>query len=187
MRVIVREVRTLSKRPDWSVIVKEIEEKMDREAKPLAIAEFDKVIKGWSLDLKFKATKRIRSDEIVVYVYPSGKDAFIWKILSITGSGLYGPKHAKYEIKPKATGYPLRFQWGGPGSYNPKTKPVAQYGGPGTVSGGTERRFMSVMHPGIEPRLFEPEIGKRLLPRFRQIVRNAIRIGKRKARAAGVA
>ena len=172
----------MSKRPDWTQITKAIGDKLDQEAKPMALAEFNKVIKGWKIDLGFAARKRVSTDEIVIYVYPTGEDKDIWKILSVTGSGLYGPKHQKYPIEPKGEGYPLRFTWGGPGSYIPKTRPIAQYGGPGIVQGGREVRFSRVMHPGIEPRQFEQSIGDRLLPRFRQIVRNAIRVGKRAAR-----
>lgn len=181
MRVLIREVRTISRRPDWTQIVKAIEEKMDREVKPLVLDRFDDVIKDWTLDLAFAVRKRITKDEIVLYVYPKGEDAFIWKILSITGSGLYGPEHAKYEITPKNADQ-LSFVWGGPGSYQPRTWPTGNYGGPGTVTNGTLRHFMSVMHPGIEPRRFEKTIGEALMPRFRQIVHNAIRVGKRRAK-----
>lgn len=181
MRVLIREIRTINQRPDWTQILKAIEEKMEREVKPLALSYFDRVIKDWTLNIAFAARKRITKDEIVLYVYPTGDDAFIWKTLSITGSGLYGPKHAKYEIAPKNADQ-LSFVWGGPGSYQPKTYPIGNYSGPGTVRDGKLRHFMRVMHPGVEPRLFEVQIGKDLTPRFREIIHNAIRVGKRRAK-----
>ncbi len=50
-----------------------------------------------------------------------------------TGSGLYGPKHAKYPIRPKRPGYPLRFFW---------------------HRKGMDAAFYKVMHPGVKPTHF---------------------------------
>lgn len=50
-----------------------------------------------------------------------------------TGSGLYGPKHAKYPITPKGKGYPLRFYWA-------RKKMNVE--------------FWGVMHPGVKPTHF---------------------------------
>ncbi len=49
------------------------------------------------------------------------------------GTGLYGPKKAKYPIKPKGKGYPLRFYWH-------KFKQDVE--------------FWKVMHPGVKPTHF---------------------------------
>ena len=61
-----------------------------------------------------------------------------------------------HEIRPKGN-WPLRFQWGGPGSYKAKTSPgnlTSSQGGPS----GDWVHFMHVNHPGTEARRFMPEI-----------------------------
>ena len=71
----------------------------------------------------------------------------------IHGTGLYGPRGAKYPIVPKGPGYPLKFYWArgprGPGIYY----------------------FMRVMHPGIKPNPFPSRAYRRWLPGARSELR----------------
>ena len=65
------------------------------------------------------------------------------------GTGLWGPKRAKYPIVPKGPGYPLKFRSG----YKAKTAPgVIGSGGGGSF--GPFVRAWGVMHPGIKTRGF---------------------------------
>lgn len=86
--------------------------------------------------------------------------------------------------QPKQKGA-LRFEWGGPGSYQAKTSArPARSGGPGRVVGGQTVYRKQVQHPGFEPRHFSDAINQDLLPKFRQAVDSGYRAGMRKAKKA---
>lgn len=74
----------------------------------------------------------------------------------------------------------LVFQWNGPGSYSPKTRPIARFGGPGTVQGGkkTVRKF--VKHPGFAARKFSENINRRLKRAYDQAIDRGVRLGFRR-------
>ena len=80
------------------------------------------------------------------------------------GTGLWGPKRAKYPIRPKRPGGVLVFQAG----YRAKTIP----GRIRSVSGGSFGETVysrGVMHPGIQPRHILAtvlDVAKHKLPRF---------------------
>jgi len=179
MRVSVRQVRGRKKHPNWSGIVKEVERTLDRETKPMLIEYHKRITDEWSGEKPvFKAKKRVTRDAITVYVYPiggKGKDKWIWLT---QGTGLYGPKHAKYPIKPKKKGGVLAF----PSVYTPRTRAGAggQYKGPGTSSGDTVV-VKSVMHPGIRPRPFHKVIARWARPKFYRQMEAAMKRGARRA------
>jgi hypothetical protein len=182
MRVLWREIRERRRRPDFEAIIKEVNKTLDAKVKPEVLAYFNnRIMRYLNLDVTFKAKKQVTKEEIIVYVYPTGPDKDIWKILSVTGSGLYGPKKRKYEITPKGEGYPLRFPWGGYGSYKPKTTTAGGYKGPGTVTNPQIVRFMRVMHPGIRPRRFEKHVGRWYRKKFVKHIENAMRRATRRA------
>jgi hypothetical protein len=73
-------------------------------------------------------------------------DSEVWHWLN-SGTGLYGPKKKKYEIKAKNAPM-LRFNT----NYSPKSQPgVLKSSGPG-ISSGPVVMTKKVMHPGIRPR-----------------------------------
>jgi hypothetical protein len=96
----------------------------------------------------------------------------LWKALDKTGT-------RAHDITPKQPGGVLRFQWGGPGSYNPHTRPIAHSGGAGTSSGPIVYR-RHVRHPGFPPRKFSDSINKRLRPQFEKAISRGVSIGSRK-------
>lgn len=79
-----------------------------------------------------------------------------------------------HTIKPKGKGYPLRFQWGGKGSYKAKTQPKVIGSRPGGPS-GPEVRMMVVHHPGQKkPRDFDKEIKKKWDKPFKAAMQKAL-------------
>lgn len=86
-----------------------------------------------------------------------------------------------HDITPKRPNGHLRFLWGGPGSYQPKTRPIARGGGPGKVTNGEVRYTKKVKHPGFKPRKFSEVINKRLKRQYDQAIDRGIRIGLTRA------
>lgn len=80
-------------------------------------------------------------------------------------------------IQPRKPGGKLRFNWGGPGSYKPKTYPIARSGGPGMVQGGQVVYAKKVKHPGTKPRKFSETIHKRLQRQYDQAIDRGVRQG----------
>ncbi len=81
-------------------------------------------------------------------------------------------------IKPKKSNKKQRlvFVWGGPGSYQANTLPVAQaHAGPGAVVGGKVVSFPKVNHPGSEARLFSETVEAATYEEFRRKTEAAFR------------
>lgn len=91
----------------------------------------------------------------------------LWKALDRTGI-------RSHAIQPKRANR-LAFQT----NYEPHTRPIARYGGPGRATGPVvfARR---VNHPGFPPRKFSESIGKRLKRQFEQAIDRGVRIGSKK-------
>lgn len=96
----------------------------------------------------------------------------LWKALDSEGT-------RPHTITPKNANF-LVFQWNGPGSYQPKTRLVARFGGPGTVQGGKKTVRRIVKHPGFAARKFSENINRRLKRSFEQAIDRGIRLGLKK-------
>lgn len=73
----------------------------------------------------------------------------------------------------------LFFEWGGPGSYAPKTSPGTFYGGPGQVIGGSLTVRKGVQHPGTTARRFIPAFDEQLAPERRKAIDGAFLVAFR--------
>jgi len=160
-------------------VVKEVESTLDGTVKRTLIKTFDKVVANWESDVSFAARKFLRSEAIWVNVYPTGADKEVWHYVN------RGTRRHIIEAKnyvPRGQSRPrLVFEWGGYGSYSPKTLPGGKYGMRGGAYGPLWF-FGSVDHPGNEPREFSKVIGRAYQKQFNREIKNAIARGKRKAR-----
>lgn len=159
----------------WQAFHDELARTLDAEVKPALLAYFEKVTKAWRNRQAFKAIRHITQSEISVDVKPVGENAKIWRYVS------QGTR--PHPIRPKGPGYPLRFMWGGYGSYKARTTTSGGYNGPGKVVGGKQTFRMSVKHPGNKARNFEQHIARWYKPKFRQTMKNAVARGLRRAKA----
>ena len=96
--------------------------------------------KQWSHKPEFQTVVETSSNGFAVL---AGTDDAVWNMLDV-GT----PEHF---IFPKSAGGTLVFQWGGPGSYHPKSIPGWIGSQPGGPSGATVFRKY-VLHPGTAPR-----------------------------------
>lgn len=167
-----------------------IRQEVISKLKPVAIAtrkSFEKVVDNWSNKPQFKEQITVTADRIEIEIVVRrgkrlpGKNqrattADLWKWIDETGT-------KAHPIRPTNRGGVLRFNWGGPGSYQSKTgaRP-ARSGGPGRVVRGETTYRKSVQHPGFPPRKFSEAIGKDLLPTFRKAVDSGYRSALKKAK-----
>jgi hypothetical protein len=163
-----------------SISRKEIEDVMDKQVKPALVKSHEKIVEDWTSDVGFAAKKVIKSDRIVVYVFPTGKDKKVWWYVD------RGTRPHKIRAK-NAPRLAFMMTTDGRGNfvrgaYVPKTRPVAQ-----VVSGGgyvpkprALARPIEVDHPGSEGRGFTEQIANEILPEFRREVENAFRRVKRR-------
>jgi hypothetical protein len=176
MRILIRRFRGRRKHPNWTGIAKEAERTLDAVVKPRLLSYAERIVANWEHKPEFKARKVVTRGAIAVDVWPTGPNKKYWVWVS-RGTGLYGPKHRKYPIKPRKPGGVLAF----PSVYTPKTRPRGpSYGGPGTSSGPTVFA-MHVEHPGTKPRHFEEAWARWGKTWFRREMENAIRRGARRA------
>lgn len=172
-QVLFRTIK--AKPPNWQAFYDEIAQTMDKEVKPALLAYFERVTKSWKNAQKFVAQEKITRQNVSVNVWPTGENSQIWRYVS------KGTR--PHPIKPKEPGYPLRFKWGGTGSYKPRTTTSGGYRGPGKVVRGKTARFMQVNHPGNKARNFERHIARWYAPQFRRTMKNAVSRALRRARA----
>lgn len=146
------------------------------------VRERERVTASFDTDIKFESQVSVSEKQVTltVSVANSGtsvSDGFtvgdLWRSLDVTGT-------RPHTITPKNASH-LRFQWGGPGSYSPKTRPIARSGGPGRPSGPIVFR-KRVNHPGFAPRKFSESINKRLRRQFEQAIDRGFRVGSNRAK-----
>lgn len=132
------------------------------------VLDFRETTRSWKTKPKFEA---------IVSVEPNVE------ILVGTDDEIYGYVNDGTEphtIRPKGN-YPLRFQWGGKGSYRPKTKPRVIGSTPGG-SFGPEVHLPVVHHPGTKAREFDATIQKKWRKPFMARMQRAM---SEAARASG--
>jgi len=148
-------------------MVKEVEKTIDNTVKPELLTYFTRITDLWDHPVTFQARKRITSQGITLYVFPTGpnKDLWLW-----TTSGT-----RPHVIVPKAAGYPLRFRTG----YKPRTGRGYRYRGPGKSVGPWVSTY-KVQHPGTKAREFEKHIKRFYTPKYHRHMENALRRGARR-------
>lgn len=173
-QVAVRFNRTRRKFYKYALVKQEIVGTHEQDIKPTFLKDFRDIVSNWSNRPGFQARKVLTADAFRLYVYPTGPENVkqIWQ-WNVEGT-------RPHPITPKNAPR-LRFQWGGPGSYLPKTGPGgAWYGGPGTVIGGSEVFSLGVMHPGTDPRNWPQVIAEKRKRYYSKTVENAWRRALRK-------
>jgi hypothetical protein len=169
-QVLFRQIR--ARLINWQAFYDEIAHTMDAEVKTDLLAYFERVTKSWRNAQTFKATRKITKEQMTVSVKPVGASAKIWEYVSQgTRPHIIRPKNKRA----------LRFEWGGYGSYKPKTTTSGGYQGPGVVVGGKTVFRMEVKHPGNKARNFERHIARWYAPQFRRTMDAAVKRGLRKA------
>ena len=125
------------------------------------LADFEKTTETWEKGVEF---------EKIVDYRPKGPEIFVGTDNEIYGYVNDGTRpHPIFPVRAKA----LAFQWGGKGSYTPKTTPRVIGSRAGGPSGPMVHRPY-VQHPGTEGRHFDDEIEKKHGPKFKRAMVKAM-------------
>jgi hypothetical protein len=143
---------------------------------------FRKTVFGWKNKPIFrqKLTRRANymSEEIWAdgssKTRPGGLPA--WKQYALINSGTV---KKDYPITPRGQGYPLKFRWGGKGSYKASSTPRIIQSKRHSQSGGIYRT-PAVTHPGFDAREFDKTIAEQYDPIFRKDIQDAISVAAAK-------
>jgi len=178
MKIMFRDVRSGKRKAaitDLASIARaELEKTLDKKVKPELIRRHEKIVESWKNKPGFGARKYLKPDRIEIAVFPTGEHKKIWEYVD------RGTK--PHTITPKKAPY-LKFQWGGKGSYVPKTRPfpyATVVKGGGYVRNAKTVRMLKVKHPGTEPRNFTKQIAENVQPDFKREVENAFRRAQRR-------
>lgn len=142
------------------------------------VKELKKTTGTWTNkpEFEFKISLKRQTQLASVRSFPTGDE----KAVQIWNWGNEGTE--KHEIKSKQPGvYPLKFIWGGKGSYQAKTSP----GIVGSSSGGPTGdvvRFTKVQHPGTEAREWTLAIVNQRRKPFTKLIVDAVQLGLSKAK-----
>ena len=131
--------------------------------------EFEKTTATWKTDVEF--------EEIVGMKGPGPE------LLVFTDNEIYGYVNNGTEPHPipiRKPG-PLHFQWGGKGSYTPKTTPRVIGSKSGGPSGPMVTFARIIEHPGNKARHFDEEIEKKTRPRFKRAMEKAMSDARKKS------
>jgi hypothetical protein len=134
------------------------------------------VVNNWRGKPGFKYQVGSGQKQLFMRIQVTGKQRDIqnWNRIDKTGARphIIRPKRGKF----------MRFVFGGPGSYAPKTNhSPARYGGSGKVANGRVVYLRFVNHPGFKPRKFSEAINKDAIVVLNREVNNGYRCGLRKA------
>ncbi len=129
--------------------------------------EYKRIVENWSSKNRpdFISQISIKASTIIwtIRVVNADPNLPLWLWIDKTGT-------IDHDITPKNKDF-LFFEWGGPGSYIPKTAPGGVFGGPGQVFGGSlVQSKEGIHHPGFPPRQFSLLINPRLAKTFRGAV-----------------
>lgn len=150
------------KAPQWGKRAKKELKDAQQEAALDLLKEYEKVVADWDHKPKFVA----RVKRFLIFITAEGRYADIWRFVN------WGTKRHKIRAKNAKA---LSFFWGGPGSYQPKTRPIGRFGGPGTVSGGEQVAFTEVDHPGSKARRFDIVLTLKFVPKYTKRIAQGIR------------
>ena len=169
------------------IIHKHIRERVEKELDIVGkshVAERNEIVRDFENKPEFGYRIRTTTKELRLEVFVKNPDeklkdgnwtiGELWEALDRKGT-------KPHIIKPRGKGYPLRFKWGGPGSYKPKTVRGGRFRGPGKVVGGKEVRAKQVKHPGTKPRHFTERINKELRRLFLTQAERGYRLGHQEA------
>lgn len=179
-------VRIIKKPPPAKVMAQAINQEIVKQLQPVGkqhVNERKRIVANFETEIKFGYQVSATEKQITLSVVLENSDTSLpdsewtvgdlWKALDQTGT----PEH---EIKPKDSNGFLVFSWGGYGSYEAKTKPIAKFGGSGEVSNGEKTVRKRVNHPGFKPRKFSDSINKRLRRQYDQAIDRGFRLGVKK-------
>lgn len=129
--------------------------------------DFEKTVATWERKPKFTRMYQFSKGEIVIFVSTDNK-VYGWLDQGTEPHAIFPGI-----ITGKSNKKSLYFQWGGPGSYKPKTIPNIIDSGSGGPSGEMVN-FAYVWHPGTDPRNFDDTIRDIWEPIFKRRIEQAI-------------
>ena len=133
---------------------------------------FKKTVFGWANKPSFRQKLTRRAHYMSMYVYASGTNADQYALVNAGAD--------PHVITPIGKGYPLKFKWGGKGSYKASSSPrIIQ--SKRHYKTGPVRTFMSVNHPGFPAREFDQAIAEEYAPTFRKDIQDAIGVAAAKS------
>lgn len=154
-----------------SIVQDSIAQVMVRKTAPEVKTLFRKTVFGWRNKPTFRQHLTRRANYMSEEIWADGINAPQYELVNA------GTK--PHTITPKASGYPLKFKWGGTGSYKASSTPrIIQ--SKRHYKTGPVRTFMSVHHPGFEAREFDKTIAKEYEPTFRKDIQDAISVAAAK-------
>lgn len=142
---------------------------------------YKQVVQNWKTKPGFKSEVGSGTKQLFVRVKVTGTRRAIdnWNRIDKTGAK---PHIIRPKKRDKLGRLLLYFEWGGPGSYAPKTNhSPARFGGSGKVSNGRLVAMKQVNHPGFKARKFSEAINKDSRELMDREVRNGYRRGLRRA------
>ena len=172
-----------------AIIYKHIRARVEKELKVVGqshVAERNEIVRDFENKPEFGYRIRTTAKELRLEVFVKNPDEKLkhgnWTIGQLwTALDKTGTRPHPIPKQPKPAGKFLRFKWGGPGSYKPKTVRGGKFRGPGKVSGGKPVFAKQVQHPGTKPRKFTERINKELRPLFLKQAERGYRLGHQEA------
>lgn len=180
-------VRIIKRPPPANVMKQVIQQEISKQLQSVGrqhVNERARIVANFDTEIKFGYRISTTEKQVTLSVVVENSDdnvsetwtvGDLWRALDSKGT-------QAHDITPKDANGVLVFNWGGPGSYDAKTKPIARFGGSGEVRDGQKTVRKRVRHPGFKPRKFTETINKRLRRQFDQAIDRGVRLGSKKQR-----
>ena len=154
-----------------TIVQDAIAQVMVKKTAPEVKTLFRKTVFGWKNKPTFRQKLTRRANYMSEEIWADGINAQQYAWVN------FGTK--PHSITPRGSGYPLRFKWGGSGSYKASSRPrIIQ--SKRHYKTGPIVRLASVKHPGFEAREFDKTIAEHYDPIFRKDIQDAISVAAAK-------
>ena len=164
-----------------SIVQDAIAQVMVKKTAPEVKTLFRKTVFGWKNKPTFRQKLTRRANYMSEEIWADGgalnsRGLARWEQYALVNSGTV---KKNYPITPRGFGYPLKFRWGGVGSYTASSTPRVIQSKRHSQKGGIYRTPI-VTHPGFDGRHFDETIRDHYEPIFRKDIQDAIGVAAAK-------
>ena len=165
-----------------SIVQDAIAHVMVRKTAPEVKTLFRKTVFGWKNKPIFRQLLTKKAGYMSESIWADGSSKTrpnglpAWQQYALINSGT---SKKNYPIRPRGKGYPLRFRWGGKGSYTASSTPGIIQSKRHSQKGKIVKPWV-VTHPGFDARHFDTTIRDQYAPIFKKDIQDAIGVAAAK-------
>lgn len=175
-------IKVIARPPKAALRYKAIQQEIGKQVGNvgrLHVQERDKIVVDFETEINFGYLVKVTPGQVTLNINVTNDSAQVSEGFSVGDLWIALDQKGTrpHTIRLKKQGGRLAFQTG----YQPHTRPVGRYGGPGQATGETVFA-KQVQHPGFPPRKFSERINKRLREAYQKAISRGASLGWKKVK-----